>query len=113
MFDDFSKLVAVVRRAQIISGAYFESLDDARSFELLAERRDKVLAMKLADGFSVNLCLGKIADNEIEAVEIVAPERLRAFASNDHVVTEATECLFKQNTKLIVVVHDEDPAFIH
>jgi hypothetical protein len=69
--------------------------------------------MKLADGFSVNFGFGEVADDEIEAIEVVSTKRLSSFARHDHVVTEFAECLFEQNTQLIVVINNENPAFFH
>src|SRR6185369_8870686 len=85
LFDDFAQLVAVVRQPEIVSGAHFESPD---------------------------FVLGKIADDEIEAIEVVTTDCLCACTGHDYLMTEACECLF-ENTQLIVIIHDENPAFFH
>jgi hypothetical protein len=72
-----------------------------------------MLAVKLADGFSVDFRFRKIADDEVEAIEVVTTERFRTFASHDNFVTESSESLFEQNTQLIVIIHDENPPFFH
>src|SRR6185369_14374657 len=59
-----------------------------------------------------DLLVGKVADYQIETVEIVAPQRRLALPGNHDFMPEAFESLFK-NTQLIVIIDDEDPAFFH
>jgi hypothetical protein len=72
-----------------------------------------MLSVEFADGFAINLGFRQIANYEIEAIEIVSTKRLVSFTRHDNLVTKLAECMFEQNTQLIVVIHDENPAFFH
>src|SRR5690349_16354631 len=95
LFDYFAQLIAVVRHAQIIRSAHFERLDHARPINLFAEWSDEMLAVEFADGLAVYLRFREVADDEIEAIEVVPAERLFSFPGHDHFMTQATKCLFE------------------
>ena len=85
LFDYLAQLLAVIRQSQVIGSAHFEGPD---------------------------FVFGEVADNQIEAVEVVAADCPRAFTGHDHFMTETPQRLF-ENTQLIAIIYDENPAFIH
>jgi hypothetical protein len=54
-----------------------------------------MLAVEFADWFAVYFGFGKVADYQVETIEIVATERLLSFAGHDHFMTKPTEGLFE------------------
>src|SRR5689334_3628633 len=85
LFDDFAQHLAVVRHPQVVCRAHLERPD---------------------------LLVVKVADYQIEAFKIVAPQRLLALNGYHDFVPEALESLFK-NSQLIVIIDDENPALFH
>src|SRR6185369_6268898 len=85
LLDDLAEFVAVVRQPEIIGRSHFESS---------------------------NVVLGKLADDQIETVEVGSTECFRALGGHHDLVTEASERFF-ENTQLIVIIDDENPPFIH
>jgi hypothetical protein len=85
LLDYCAQLVSVVREPEVVSGAHFERPD---------------------------FIFREIADYQIEAAEVVAAERFLAFGGNHDFVAKPSEGVF-ENTQLIVIIHDENPALIH
>jgi hypothetical protein len=85
LFDYFAQFVAVVREPEVIGRAHFERPD---------------------------FIFREVTDYQIEATEVVAAERFLAFGGHHDFVAKPSEGVF-ENTQLIVIIHDENPALFH
>src|SRR6185503_13708509 len=72
-----------------------------------------MFALQVADWCPIDLSLTQIANNKIEFIEIIARQCLLALAGHYHLMTELAESVFEESTQLIVIIHDENPAFFH
>src|SRR4030095_9331 len=69
--------------------------------------------VKVADRMAVDFSFGKVADYQIEAIEVVSLQRPLTFARYDDLVSEFSQSFFKQITQLITVINDENSALFH
>src|SRR4051812_1925875 len=88
LFDYLSKLLAVVRKSQVIRGPHFKSFNNAATLEFFAKWSNEVLAVEFADGLAVYFRFREVADYQIETVEVVAAQRLLSFPGHNHFMTQ-------------------------
>src|SRR5213593_2108267 len=112
LLNDFSQLFWIVRQTQIVGCAHLKSLDD-RWFTRVRGWCNKMFALKIADGLSIYFGFTEVADNKVKFIQIVACQCFLALPGHDDFVAEFAEILFEESAQLIVVIHDENPAFFH